>query len=311
MLLRTDTSNRWGIEWARKLDAKIDALNDWHNSILDYQNRSLSYKFGCQLVFWSTVPLFGGIIGFGGTIVLGAIRILSVLYSVIQEPRNAISAIPKNWRLNVFCVDLATAPEVVPSIDDEPEDSSLAHLKFRRIWIEIVPTDGVKYEIDKHSGYLMVDRPQRFSSFCPTLYGFVPRTYCGDRVAAYTLAGSPPVSQGDGDPLDICVLTDRPISRGEILLDARPIGGLRMVERGEADDKILAVLLGDPTYGEIVDVSQLPRPIIDRLRHYFLTYKALPGDAPNPITVDPVYDAMEARGILAAARADYAHAFPE
>jgi inorganic pyrophosphatase len=142
-----------------------------------------------------------------------------------------------------------------------------------RAYIEIVPTDGVKYEIDKHSGYLMVDRPQRFSSFCPTLYGFVPRTYCGDRVAAYALAGSPPVSQGDGDPLDICVLTDRPISRGEILLEARPVGGLRMVERGEADDKILAVLLGDPTYGEIVDVSQLPRPIIDRLRHYLLTYK--------------------------------------
>ena len=77
-----------------------------------------------------------------------------------------------------------------------------------RAYIEIVPTDGVKYEIDKHSGYLMVDRPQRSSSFCPTLYGFVPRTYCGDRVAAYTLVGSPPVSHGDGDPLDICVLTE-------------------------------------------------------------------------------------------------------
>jgi inorganic pyrophosphatase len=118
-----------------------------------------------------------------------------------------------------------------------------------RAYIEIVPTDGVKYEIDKHSGYLMVDRPQRFSSFCPTLYGFVPRTYCGDRVAVYALTGSPHVSHGDGDPLDICVLTDWPISRGEILR-TRPIGGLRMVERGEADDKILAVLRGDPTYGE-------------------------------------------------------------
>ena len=83
-----------------------------------------------------------------------------------------------------------------------------------------------------------------------------------------------------------------------------------MIERAEADDKILAVLLGDPTYGEIKDVSQLPRAIIDRLRHYFLTYKMLPGDATHPITVDPVYDATEARGILAAARADYAHAFP-
>lgn len=123
-----------------------------------------------------------------------------------------------------------------------------------RAYIEIVPTDGVKYEIDKHSGYLVVDRPQRFSNFCPTLYGFVPYTYCGDRVAVYELAGSPLVSRGDGDPIDICVLTDRPISRGEILLEARPIGGLRMV--------------------------------------------------------DPVYDATEARGILGAARADYAYAFP-
>jgi inorganic pyrophosphatase len=174
-----------------------------------------------------------------------------------------------------------------------------------RAYIEIVPTDGVKYEIDKHSGYLKIDRPQRFSNFCPTLYGFVPQTYCGDKVAAYALSGAPAVTHGDGDPLDICVLTDRPVSRGEILLEARPIGGLRMVERGEADDKIIAVLLDDPTYGELADVSQLPRAVVDRLRHYFLTYKVIPGETPNPISVDPVYSAMDARGILGAARADY------
>lgn len=174
-----------------------------------------------------------------------------------------------------------------------------------RAYIEVVPTDGVKYEIDKHSGYLMVDRPQRFSNFCPTLYGFVPQTYCGARVAAHVIPGGPPVQTGDGDPLDICVLTDRPISRGEILLEARPIGGLRMVERGEADDKIIAVLIGDPTYGELADIGQLSRAVIDRLRHYFLTYKAIPGDLGDPITVDPVYNSMEARAVLAAARADY------
>jgi inorganic pyrophosphatase len=179
-----------------------------------------------------------------------------------------------------------------------------------RAYIEIVPTDGVKYEIDKHSGYLMVDRPQRFSNFCPTLYGFVPRTYCGSRVAAYPVPGAPGVTHGDGDPLDICVLTDRPISRGEILLEARPVGGLRMVEKDEADDKIVAVLIGDPTFGVIEDISDLPRPVIDRLRHYFLTYKALPGEGANPITVDPVYGAGAARAILEAARADYAERFP-
>jgi len=177
-------------------------------------------------------------------------------------------------------------------------------------YIEMVPTDGVKYEIDKHSGYLHIDRPQRFSVVCPTLYGFVPQTYCGEAVAAHTIAGSPHVTHGDGDPLDICVLTDRHISRGEILLDARPIGGLRMVENGEADDKVIAVLLGDPTYGEMTDVHQLPRPVIDRLRHYFLTYKTIPGDTKSTITVDPVYDAMAARAVIGAARTDYGRHFP-
>jgi inorganic pyrophosphatase len=172
-------------------------------------------------------------------------------------------------------------------------------------YIEIVPTDGVKYEIDKRSGYLKVDRPQRFSNFCPTLYGFVPRTYCGNKVAACEIKGAPPVDRGDGDPLDICVLTDRPISRGEILLEARPIGGLRMIEKGEADDKIIAVLIGDPTYGEFREVSELPRSVIDRLRHYFLTYKTIPGDSASLITVDPVYSAADARRVLEASRVDY------
>jgi inorganic pyrophosphatase len=172
-------------------------------------------------------------------------------------------------------------------------------------YIEIVPTDGVKYEIDKHSGYLKVDRPQRFSNFCPTLYGFVPKTYCGEKVAAVKIAGGPDVDRGDRDPLDICVLTDRPISRGEILLEARPIGGLRMVEAKEADDKIIAVLLGDPTFGELLDVEQLSRAVIDRLRHYFLTYKSIPGETPARITVDPVYGPRDARDVLEAARADY------
>ncbi len=176
-------------------------------------------------------------------------------------------------------------------------------------YVEMVPTDGVKYEIDKHSGYLRVDRPQRFSSFCPTLYGFVPRTYCDRDVAALELAGAPAVVRGDGDPLDICVLTDRPISRGEILLEARPIGGLRMVEKGEADDKVIAVLLGDPAYGDYTEVGRLPRAIVDRLRHYFLTYKQIPGDAAPAISVDPIYGADFARRVLAAARADYERAF--
>lgn len=177
-------------------------------------------------------------------------------------------------------------------------------------YIEITPADGVKYEIDKQTGYLKIDRPQRFSNQCPTLYGFVPRTYCGEIVAAHVVAGGPAVTRGDGDPLDICVLTDRHVPRGDILLEARPIGGLRMVEAGEADDKIIAVLLGDPTYGEVREIGELPRAVIDRLRHYFLTYKTIPGDAPPRITVDPLYGIADAHAVLAASRRDYAVKFP-
>jgi inorganic pyrophosphatase len=178
-------------------------------------------------------------------------------------------------------------------------------------YVEMVPSDGVKYEIDKHTGLLKIDRPQRFSVTCPTLYGFVPRTYCAEAVAAVVVPGGPRVTHGDGDPLDVCILTDRAIPRGDVLLEARPIGGLRMVEKGEADDKIVAVLVGDPTYGELESIGQLARAVVDRLRHYFLTYKTIPGDTAPGITVDPVYDVETAHAVLAAARADYRRRFPE
>src|SRR5262249_27720988 len=135
------------------------------------------------------------------------------------------------------------------------------------------------------------------------------RTYCGDGVAAHPVPGGPRTTRGDGDPLDICILTDRLISHGEILLEARPIGGLRMVEAGEADDKIVAVLLGDPTFAQLADVARLPRGIVDRLRHYFLTYKRIPGEPGAEISVDPLYDAAVARGVIEAARLDYQKQF--
>ena len=90
--------------------------------------------------------------------------------------------------------------------------------RLLQAYIEITPFDPVKYESDKATGYLRVDRPQRSSSLPPALYGFVPRTYCGPLVAAL----SPEVTQADGDPLDICVLSERPINRSEILVDAVP-----------------------------------------------------------------------------------------
>ncbi len=116
-------------------------------------------------------------------------------------------------------------------------------------FIEMVPTDTVKYEIDKATGYLKIDRPQKFSNIVPILYGFIPRTYCAERVAEFAAAKSgKPVVRGDGDPLDICVLSERTVTHGNIILPAIPIGSFRMLDKGEADDKIIAVMKGDEFY---------------------------------------------------------------
>ena len=131
-------------------------------------------------------------------------------------------------------------------------------------FIEIVPTDTVKYELDKTTGCLNVDRPQKFSNVCPTLYGFIPQTYCGEEVGAFCAERSGREGiDGDGDPMDICVLTEKAISHGDILVRAIPIGGLRMLDNEEADDKIVAVLEGDAVYGTCVGRGQAAgRPVV-------------------------------------------------
>jgi inorganic pyrophosphatase len=171
-------------------------------------------------------------------------------------------------------------------------------------YIEIVPTDTVKYELDKETGHLKVDRVQRYSSLCPTLYGFIPQTYCDVQVAALAKE-HPQVTRGDGDPLDICVLTEKSIPKGGFLLKARPIGGMRMIDGNEADDKIVAVLEGDLVYGALTELEQAPQGVIERLRHYFLSYKQLPAEAPRRVDIGEVYGAAKAQQVIQASRADY------
>ena len=123
-------------------------------------------------------------------------------------------------------------------------------------FIEIVPTDTVKYEIDKESGYLKIDRPQKFSNVVPTLYGFIPRTYCDIKVAEFAaLKSGKVVTKGDGDPLDICVLSEKTITHGDIILQAIPIGGFRLIDKGEADDKIIAVMKADEVFENWKDIT--------------------------------------------------------
>src|SRR3954453_11872290 len=125
-------------------------------------------------------------------------------------------------------------------------------------FVEVVPTDTVKYEIDKITGYLRVDRPHKYSSVCPALYGFIPQTYCGDSVAALSSESTGLSLVGDGDPVDVCVLTDRRIEHGNLIVECIPIGGFRMLDGGEVDDKIIAVLKNDTTYGSLVDIAEIP-----------------------------------------------------
>ena len=172
-------------------------------------------------------------------------------------------------------------------------------------FIEMVPTDTVKYEVDKESGYLRIDRPQKYTNVVPSLYGFIPQTYCAKLVADYAneKTGRKDIV-GDKDPLDICVLTEKEIVHGDIIMQSKPIGGFRMIDGNEADDKIIAVLEGDAVFGIYNDVSELPQIIVDRLKHYFLTYKDLPGN-PSNVEITDTYGQEEAMEVIKRAMKDY------
>ncbi|MEZ4911533.1 MAG: inorganic pyrophosphatase [Saprospiraceae bacterium] len=177
------------------------------------------------------------------------------------------------------------------------------------VYIEIIPSDTVKYEVDKVSGYLKVDRPQKFSNIVPALYGFIPKTYCAEEVAAINMAHTGRTGiKGDGDPLDILVLTEREITHGDILVKAFPIGGFRLVDNNEADDKVIAVLENDDIYGKWKDITDVPSSIINRLKHYFLTYKQMP-DKPATCIIDEMYGKASALEVINASIKDYHHHF--
>lgn len=184
-----------------------------------------------------------------------------------------------------------------PRREGMPEDVFMAY-------IEMTPTDVVKYELDKSSGFLMVDRPQRTTSSPPALYGFIPRTFCAEEVAKRCADAE----VADGDPLDICVFSERHITHSDIILRARVVGGIQMIDGGEADDKIIAVLDGDNIWGKVHDIADLPSIKTERLQHYFSTYKLIPGKTTN-IKVDYVYGRDEALEVIAAAELDYANHF--
>ncbi|MBQ8968046.1 inorganic diphosphatase [Ruminococcus sp.] len=128
--------------------------------------------------------------------------------------------------------------------------------KFTAV-VEIPKGSKVKYELDKATGLLKMDRILYTSTHYPANYGFIPRTYAED-----------------GDPLDVLVLcseTLEPLS----LVDCYPIGMIMMMDNGAADEKIICIPLNDPTYNVYRDISELPKHIFDEMKHFFTVYKAL------------------------------------
>lgn len=139
---------------------------------------------------------------------------------------------------------------------DLPNNPDTAHEAFNAV-IEIPKGSKVKYELDKPSGMLRVDRILYSSVIYPANYGFLPRTYCDD-----------------GDPLDVLVLGNEPVIPLTIMR-ARAIGVMRMVDHGQADDKIIAVHVNDPAFLTYTDVSQLPSHMFREIQRFFMDYKAL------------------------------------
>ncbi len=123
--------------------------------------------------------------------------------------------------------------------------------------IEIPKGSKVKYELDKETGLLMMDRILYTSTHYPANYGFIPRTYADD-----------------GDPLDVLVLCSEDVYP-MTLVRCYPIGMIKMIDGGRRDEKIIAIPYGDPTYNCYTDLSQLPRHIFDEMQHFYTVYKAL------------------------------------
>ena len=150
--------------------------------------------------------------------------------------------------------------------------------------IEIPKGSSCKYELDKKTGMLRLDRVLYTATHYPANYGFIPRTYADD-----------------GDPLDVLVLCSEQIFP-MTLVRVYPIGVMRMIDGGKLDDKIIAVPFSDPTYRDIKSIDELPSHIFDEIMHFFTVYKQLEN---KQTAVKELFDYKDAIEIVRQAIADY------
>ena len=150
--------------------------------------------------------------------------------------------------------------------------------------IEIPRNSRAKYELDKETGMLKLDRVLYSSVYYPANYGFVPQTYCDDN-----------------DPLDILVLSQIDM-QPMCIVEAKIIGVMRMFDQGEADDKLIAVCANDMSVAHINDISELPPYFMDELRHFFEEYKRLENKV---VKIEDFQNARLAKKILMHSINDY------
>ena len=141
-------------------------------------------------------------------------------------------------------------------------------------------------------------------------YGLIPQTYCGDGVAGFSGSGPTPGVVGDGDPLDICVLTEKTIPHSDILLTALPIGGLSMADGGEADDKIIAVMQDDATYGGYTDLKDSPMTSSIACSIIFSPINVR-RDMHHKLEITSMYGREKALKVIRTSHKDYKKKFPE
>jgi inorganic pyrophosphatase len=166
---------------------------------------------------------------------------------------------------------------------DLPIDDSRIAEQFPAV-IEVPMGSKNKYELDKTSGLLRLDRVLYSSVFYPANYGFVPRTYCDD-----------------GDPLDVLVFGQEPVAPLTIM-DVRAIGVMQMRDDKGIDDKLLAVCVGDPAFADYHHVGELPKHVVREMQRFFQDYKVLEGKA---VSVDEPLGPDKALDVLRAALAAY------
>ena len=156
------------------------------------------------------------------------------------------------------------------------DESRIRPMDFMSV-IEISKGSSMKYELDKETGMLMLDRVLYTATHYPANYGFIPKTL-GD----------------DHDPLDVLVLCSENV-RPMTLVRSYPIGVMKMLDCGMGDEKIIAMPYGDPTYNTYHDIKELPRHIFDEIQHFFTVYKNLEG---KETKVDDILDATEAVKVI-------------